>query len=323
DALYNLYSATKPVTCVAALILYEKGEFLLTDPLYAYIPEFKTMYVKGKDALKKAEKDILIRDLFTMCAGFNHDIRVPAIMNTKKETGQRCPTLSVVRALAKEPLDFEPGTRWQYSLCHDVLGGLVEAVSGKTLEDFCKEHIFEPLSMQNTSYLLDADKEKRLAPLYMFNEEKQAPERISSHNVFRFGSEYQSGGAGLVSGTEDYIKFAECLASGGKTPEGEQIISARTIDLMRTNHLSGELLKTFDWPHLAGYGYGLGVRTMVDVCKSGSNGPVGEFGWGGAAGAYVQIDPENELAVYYAQHMLESKEAYIHPRLRNVIYACL
>ena len=325
-ALYNMYSATKPVTCVAALQLYEKGAFLLTDPLYKYISEFRTMYIKDKGLVKKAENKILIRDLFSMTAGFDYDTRRSAILAAKKETDHRCPTVDFIRSFAKEYLIFEPGTKWEYSLCHDVLGALVEVVSGISLEDYCKKNIFEPLSMHDTSYFMDEDKEKRLAPMFMFSEEKQVAEKISGVNVFRFGSEYASGGAGLVSSVDDYVRFANCLATGGKNQNGQQILGKRTIDLMRTNHLSGGTLEGFyeyAKEHMPGYGYGLGVRTMLDVTAGGSNGPVGEFGWGGATGNYVLIDPENELAVYYAQHMHNSKEPIIHRRLRNIIYACI
>ncbi|MBE7036645.1 MAG: beta-lactamase family protein [Ruminococcaceae bacterium] len=323
DVLYNVYSASKLVTCVAALKLYEQGYFLLTDPLYEYIPEFKTMKIKENGFVSQAKNDIVIRDLFTMTAGFSYDIKSPSLLAVKKETEQRCPTLEVVRALAKEPLLFEPGSRWYYSLCHDVLGGLVEVVSGKTLEEYCRENIFEPLHMNDTSYFMDEDKEKRLAPMYLFNEEKEVAEPISNHNIFRFGSEYASGGAGIVSSVSDFIKLADCLCAGGKTITGEHILGGNTIDLMRKNHLHSDGIREFGWNHMPGYGYGLGVRTMVDPVAGGSNGPVGEFGWGGAAGAYVLIDPDNELAVCYAQHMLTSKEEYIHRRIRNTVYGCL
>lgn len=326
DLLYNMYSATKPVTCVAALQLFEKGAFLLTDPLGDYMPAFKTMQVKEKGLVRQAKNPILIRDLFAMTAGFDYDIRRPAIINAKKETDHRCPTVKTVCALAKEPLIFEPGTRWEYSLCHDVLGALIEVVSGKTLETYCRENIFQPLGMNDTSYFMDAKKEKRLAPMFMFSDEKNVAEKISGVNIFRFGSEYASGGAGLVSSVDDYIRFADCLSGGGKTPDGEQILSRRTIDLMRTNQLTNDALLCFyDYAktHMPGYSYGLGVRTMFDIVAGGSNGPVGEFGWGGATGNYVLIDPENALAVYYAQHMHNSKEPIIHRRIRNIVYGCL
>lgn len=324
--LYNMYSATKPVTCVAALQLFEKGAFLLTDPLGDYIPEFKTMYIKENGFVRQTKNQILIKDLFSMTAGFDYDIRRAAIIQAKKDTDHRCPTLDTIRAFAKEHLIFEPGTGWEYSLCHDVLGALIEVVSGMRLEDYCRKNIFEPLSMHDTSYFMDEEKEKRLAPMFMFSDEKGLAEPISGVNIFRFGSEYASGGAGLVSTVDDYIRFANCLACGGKTQSGVRILARKTIDLMRTNHLSGESFEQFceyAKHHMPGYGYGLGVRTMHDVTAGGSNGPVGEFGWGGATGNYVLIDPDNELAVYYAQHMHNSKEPIIHRRIRNIVYACI
>ncbi len=321
-ALYNVYSASKLITCVAALKLFEKGYFLLTDPLYDYIPEYKTMYIKERGMVREVSKPILIRDLFAMTAGLNYDIKSPSLLAVKRETEQRCPTLEVVRALAKEPLSFEPGERWNYSLCHDVLGGLIEVITGESLEEYCRKNIFEPLNMNETSYFMDEEKEKRLAPMYLFNEQKKVAEPISNHNIFRFGSEYASGGAGIVSSVRDFIQLADCLCADGKSRSGEHILSRNTIDLMRTNHLKTDGIKEYGWDHMPGYGYGLGVRTMVDPAAGGSNGPVGEFGWGGAAGAYVLIDPKNELAIYYVQHMLNSQEEYVHRRIRNIVYCC-
>ena len=320
SALYNIYSATKPVTCAAALKLYEQGLYKLSDPLYAYIPEYKTMFIEENGGLRKAEKPILIRDLFTMTAGLNYNIRAKSIVRIKKETGGLAPTLQVVCALAEEPLSFEPGTHWQYGLCHDVLGGLIEVLSGKTFGEYCKQHLFDPLGMQHSSFLVTKEVEEHLAPMYMHFPEENSTKPISSQNIFRFGSLYESGGAGLISSVDDYIRFADMLARGGRSLEGELILSKNTIELMRTNQLPAEILPDFNYPHMQGYGYGFGVRTLIDKEKSDSLRPLGEFGWGGAAGAYMLADPEEELAVYYAQHMLESLEEYIHPRLRNLIY---
>ncbi|MBE7010968.1 MAG: beta-lactamase family protein [Ruminococcaceae bacterium] len=323
DALYNLYSASKLVTCTAALQLYEQGAFLFKDPLYEYIPEFKRVRVNENGVVREAKNPILIEDLFSMRSGITHDIRIKPITEMKQATGGRCPTLKVAQALAEEPLLFEPHTHYHYGLSHDVLGALVEVLSGQTLGEYCQKNIFEPLGMTETTYLPNGDTEARLAPLYMLLPEEKKTMKISSRNVFRLGDEHESGGAGIISSVEDFIKLAECLCNYGKTPTGEKVLSRGTIELMRTNQLDDVCLQDFDWPDLVGYGYGLGVRTMIDRAQSGSPGSYGEFGWGGAAGAYVLIDPEAELAVYYAQHMLESLEPYIHPRLRNIIYTCL
>ncbi len=320
DGVYNLYSATKPLTCVAVLQLYEKGLIKLDDPLYAYIPEYRTMYIEENGERRQAENPITIRHLLTMTAGMHYNIRCASIRNLVKESGGTVPTLAWARAFASEPLSFEPGTRWQYGLCHDVLGGLVEAVTGKTFGEYCRENIFLPLGMTSTTFLPGEDTERRMMPLYVHNPQDKTTTKVSSRCVFRLGTQFEGGGGGLISSVDDYIQFVDMLANGGKTKDGKVILSRGTIDLMRTNQLCPDVLPTFIWPSMTGYGYGLGVRTMLDRDKSGSNGSFGEFGWGGAAGAYLLIDPERELSAFYAQHMLESLEEYIHPRLRNKIY---
>jgi len=325
NELFFLYSTSKVITCTAALQLFEKGGFLMSDPLCEYLPEFSEMYIKktGSDELIKAHNEIKIRDLFTMSAGLTYDINSPSLRKIKKESQGKCPTREVIKALAQEPLVFEPGTHWNYSLCHDVLGGLIEVISGKKFSEYLQENIFNRLEMKDTGFYLTEEKRQRMATQYQFNDEKNCSEEILLNNVYKLGTEYESGGAGLISSANDYIKFANALCNNGKAENGRQILSRNTIDLMRTNHLGETSLKDFNWSQMIGYGYGLGVRTMIDKAKGGSLSPIGEFGWGGAAGTYVIIDPENELSVFYAQHMLNSQEPYIHPRIRNIVYSCI
>ncbi len=328
DNLYYLYSTTKVITCTAALQLFEKGKFLMTDPVWEYLPEFKEMYIQktaenGVAELVKAGKSIEIRDLFTMSAGLTYDLNTPSIKAVKKKTDNKCPTRDIVKAIAKDPLMFEPGTHWNYSLCHDVLGGLIEVVSGKKLSEYLDENIFKPLEMKDTGFYLTDEKKQRIATQYSFDDEKNIAAAIPWTNEYKFGSEYESAGAGLISSVDDYIKFANTLCNKGKSPNGERILAKRTVDLMRTNHLDETSLKDFNWIQFRGYGYGLGVRTMIDKAKGGSLGPVGEFGWGGAAGAYLLIDPENEVALFYIQHMLNNQEPYVQPRIRNIVYSSL
>ncbi len=140
---------------------------------------------------------------------------------------------------------------------------------------------------------------------------------------FVFGEEYDSGGAGIVTSVEDYAKFANALSNGGVGTTGEWILAPGTIELLRTNQLTPAQSGNYGWNQLYGYRYGLGVRTVADRAKSGYNGPVGEFGWGGAAGSSIYVDPELHLGVFYAHHMLNPQETYYQPRLRNVIYSCL
>jgi CubicO group peptidase (beta-lactamase class C family) len=326
--LYNLYSTSKVITCVAALQLFEKGKFLMTDPIWEYLPEFKEMYIQkaredGQTELVKADSSIKVRDLFTMTAGLTYDLNTLSIQAVKENTDNKCPTREIVKAIAKGPLVFEPGTHWNYSLCHDVLGGLVEVVSGKKFSKYLDENIFEPLEMMNTGFYLTDEKKQRMATQYRFDDETNIAVEVPVTNEYIPGSEYESGGAGLISSVDDYMKFANALCNKGKSPNGERILSQHAIDLMKTNHLDDTCMKEFNWIQMSGYGYGLGVRTMIDKAKGGSLSPVGEFGWPGAAGAYVLIDQDNDVAVFYAQHMLNSQEPYVHPRIRNIVYNCL
>lgn len=340
---YNLYSVSKVLTCAAALQLLEKGKYLLNEPLYEYMPEFKEMYVKKefqlsdegrltsegqkRDNTKKtfeivpSKKPILVKDLFTMSAGFDYDLGAEEIKKLVEETNGRFPTRMIAKALSQRPLSFEPGEHWQYSLCHDVLAAFVEVVSGKKFSDYLKDNIFDPLDMNDTTLKVTDGILKEMFPQFMYDSEKKKAEEISKDNSFRLGSEYESGGAGIISTVNDYIKFADALANGGKGKNKEHILSQKTIDLMRTNHLNKKQLEDLDWSQLKGYGYGLGVRTMIDRAGGGALSPIGEFGWGGAAGSYVMIDPENKLSVFYGQHMLNNLEPYIHPRIRNLVYS--
>ena len=169
-------------------------------------------------------------------------------------------------------------------------------------------------------HLTDAIK-SRLAMQYL-NEDGKGIRPIGAENFYVLGPAYDSGGAGLITSVDDYIRFADMLAMGGVGATGERILSKAAIDLMRLNHLNDVQMKDINWIQMTGYGYGLGVRTMTDKTR-GSLSPVGEFGWGGAAGAYVLIDPEREMSVYFAEHMRNSLEPFVHPRIRNILYACL
>jgi Beta-lactamase class C and other penicillin binding proteins len=328
DNLYNLYSASKVITCTAALQLFEKGKYLMSDPVYEYMPEFKEMYINkvnknGGTELVKAKNSIKVQDLFTMSAGFTYELNTPSILAAKEKTDNKCPTREIVKAIAMDPLDFEPGTHWGYSLCHDVLGVFIEVISGMKFGEYLDEYLFKPLEMKDTGFYLTEEKSKRMASQYMFNDEAGIAGEIPLTNGYKLGCEYESGGAGLISSVSDYIKFANALCNKGISQNGYRVLSRHTIDLMRTNHLDEVSLKDFNWIQMTGYGYGLGVRTMIDKVKGGSLSPIGEFGWGGAAGAYVMIDPENELAVFYAQHLLNNQEPFVHPRIRNLVYSSM
>lgn len=325
--IINLYSMTKILTCTAALQLVENGAILLNDPLSAYLPEYSEMTVQktlpnGEIALERAERPITVRDLFAMTAGFSYDLGAPSIREVVKLTNGRVPTREFAAALAKEPLLFEPGTRWNYSLCHDVLAALVEVVDGRRFSTYVRDEITGPLGMHDTGFDLSEEQRSRLAPQYEYNDAMGKPVRKDG-NDFRVGTEFESGGAGLLSTVSDYVLFLNALTNRGTSPNGVRILSPAAVDLMRTDHLSERTRGDFSWVQFAGYGFGLGVRTHISKANSGSLSPLGEFGWSGAAGCLAIIDPDSQLTVMYAQHLLNNQEPYVHPRLKNIVYSCL
>lgn len=341
EEMFNIYSCSKIATVTAGTQLLERGEILLSDPLYDYLPEFRDMNIKQPDGnLVKAKNPITIGDLFSMTAGFSYNCKTPAFEKARELTGGKMDTVTAIKCLAEEPLLFEPGDRWCYSLCHDVLAALVSAVSGQKFRDYMKKNIFEPLEMKDVVYHHTEETLKRTATQYAFVSSEEDDTDIvkaqfsssAKGGVFKdvgkevsliLGEEYDSGGAGIITTVSEYAKLAAALANSGIGVTGERILSPYTIDLMRTNRLNEKLMSMFSCGHSSGYGYGLGVRTHVDPARSGSVSSLGEFGWAGAAGSCVFVDPDIGLGVFYAQHTLNPREGYYLPRLRNVIYSCL
>lgn len=338
-ALYNIFSCSKPVTVAAALALYERGHFLLDDPLYDFIPAYRHVCVKAPDgSLAEAKTPITLRHLFTMTSGLTYATGTPAFRKARELTDGKMNTLTVAECLAEDPLAFEPGTRWHYGLSHDVLAAVCEVITGKKFREYVRDAIFLPLGMHE-SYYHNEEVLDRVAEMYRYvnsdetdlvklqsTAENAAAGRIVNAGKavsHAFGPEYDSGGAGITTSISDYSRFAAALANGGLGQNGERILSPGTVELMRRNQLSEAQRVNFTWPQLRGYGYGLGVRTLIDVAASGSCGSLGEFGWGGAAGATLLVDPDRRVSLVYAHHMLNPQEDYYQPRLRNVLYTCL
>ncbi|MBQ4159785.1 MAG: beta-lactamase family protein [Clostridia bacterium] len=339
---FNIYSCSKITTCTAGAQLLERGKFLLTDPLYDYIPEFRHMAIKQPDgSLTDAKKPITIGDLFSMTAGFTYDTSTPAFEKARQLTDGKMDTLTVIRCLAEEPLAFEPGEKWQYSLCHDVLAGLVEVVSGMKFRDYVDANIFEPLGMTRTVYHHTPAIVNNMAQQYRFvadgedtanfnlveaqkhgNATSGTFINVGKNRNHVFGPEYDSGGAGITTTVSDYIKVLAALANNGMGLTGERILSPNTVELMKTNRLTEQQRAYMTWKQLAGYGYGLGVRTFIDK-TIGHTCNIGEFGWGGAAGATAMMDTKENLAVFFVQHTLNPREEWYMPRLRNIVYTCL
>lgn len=337
DHFINIYSCSKVATVTAALQLYEQGKFLLDDPLYAFIPEYREMYVTHGDGVRKAEKSITLRHLFTMTSGLTYTRSASVLEKARQLTDGRMDTLAVVRCMAEDPLAFEPGETWRYSYSHDVLGAVVEVVSGQRFGDYVRDHIFLPLGV-NATYHNESVQDKMAVQYRFINGNGESivaqqagvggcddgrAEPVGPQVQGVLGSGYDGGGGGITTTVSDYSKFCAALANGGVGATGERILAPGTIELLRTNQLTEQQRKTMTWSQLTGYGYGLGVRTLLDKAASGSTGNVGEFGWGGAAGATVLVDPKLGLSMFYAHHMLNPQESYYQPRLRNVLYGCL
>ncbi|NOU94268.1 serine hydrolase [Paenibacillus sp. LMG 31456] len=331
DTIYRIYSMTKVVTCVAALMLYERGLFLLNDPLEDYLPEFKNPMVYrynefGVRSTSPATASIRIKDLFTMSSGLTYggdSTETERLTRIVMENAAKTMDIRALsKALATNPLAFDPGTHWKYGTSHDVLAALIEVLSGETFGEFLSKEIFEPLGMTDTSFHISEDKRERLCKMYDRTEDGVLTPNINMDVPYQPGCNYESGGGGLLSTVGDYSRFAQALARGGEL-DGVQILSRKTVQLMATNHLGPQQIKDYNWPQQKGYGYGLGVRVMTDPADGGINGSLGEFGWAGLAGSWVLIDPKEQLTVVYMQQMLPSLEPYIHPRMRAVIYGSI
>lgn len=337
DKLLNIYSCSKPATVIGALQLYEKGYFLLDDPVYDFIPEFKDLHIQSEDGVVKAKNVMTMRHLFTMTSGITYNRSTEGFKKAAELTEGKMNTLTLAKCIASDPLAFEPGESWRYGLSHDVLGAVIEVISGKKFRDYMCENVFEPLGMKETCYHND-DVLDKMAEQYRFVVEDESDiVKLQSAGSKSLGgtlvnvgkargdqaSEYDSGGSGVVTSVNEYAKFVAALANGGVGPNGERILAESSIRLLRENQLNDVQLEQFNWPQLKGYGYGLGVRTLIDKAASGSTGSIGEFGWGGAAGATVLADLDNRVSMFYSHHMLNPQEDYYQPRIRNVLYTCL
>lgn len=302
---YNIYSCSKVITCTAAMQLWEKGLFSLEDKLSDYLPEFSFMTVRTKDGIENAKNPILVKHLFEMTAGFSYQTASPQILKFREETNGKCQTRELVKYLANEPLFFEPGEKWDYSLCHDVLAALVEVISGMKFEDYVKVNVFDVLGMQNSTFMLPKDELNTIAEQYVFKDGK-AENAGKDILYFKLGSEYASGGAGCISTVDDYIKFLEGLRT-------YKLLKPETLKLMITDRLTEQ--QKIPYGPKENYGYGLGVKCP----KAG--GKYVDFGWGGAAGSYLSVDPQNEITIFFATHMLSSPVQGIRSLLYRFIKA--
>ncbi|MCP4363147.1 MAG: beta-lactamase family protein [Chloroflexi bacterium] len=333
DTIFRIYSMTKPITCAALMMLYEQSLFNLTDPIDEYISAFK--YVKvwtEDDGLVNPIRPITIQDLLRHTAGLTYGGFVESATPIDKlydEADLYNPTLTnqgVAERIANLPLLYHPGTKWHYSMATDIVGYLVEVLSGKTLADFMQEHIFDPLGMGDTAFHIEASKIERFATLYgkkADNDDLGALDK-PANSVYLPPITNHTGGHGLVSTISDYWQFAQCILNRGNWND-VRLLAPRTVGLMTCNHLPTELLPiAFEGSvPMLGMGYGLGFGVMLDVAQTGMMGSVGDHGWGGYAETYFWIDPTEEMVAILMAQYLPSQTYPIRQEFRTAVYQAL
>ena len=207
ETTYWLYSVSKLFTVTAVMKLVDNGSVDLDDPVYAYIPEYLHLKVKEGSELRPARQIMTIRHLLSMQSGLNYSITATSIREVIRNSNHQASTLDIIRALAEEPLDFEPGTRYQYSLSHDVLGAVVEVASGKSFEQYLSEYVFQPLGMKDTGFDLTSENKERMSQQFIYRSKSRTSKQIKNINSYTLTKNYKSGGAGLISTVDDCIQF--------------------------------------------------------------------------------------------------------------------
>lgn len=345
DTLWRIYSMTKPITSVAAMMLHEEGGFELTDPVSAFIPSFADarVYTGGPDLRPltvPATEPVRIWHLLTHTSGLTYGFhRVHPVDAMYRDAGFEWSTpagMSLAQACdrwASLPLLFQPGAEWNYSVATDVLGRVVEVVSGQPLDEFFRTRILGPLGMASTAFHVGDEDTGRLAALYTKGHDGRATRFDALAGAVRERRTMLSGGGGLVSTAADYHRFTQLLLHRADSPAGEldgvRLLSPRTVAYMMRNHLPGGLdLETFGRPLYAeapfrGVGFGLGFAVVLDPAAGKVPGSEGEASWGGAASTAFWIDQREELTAAFYTQLLPSSAYRIRPQLRQLVYQAL
>ncbi|HUZ38275.1 MAG TPA: serine hydrolase domain-containing protein, partial [Streptosporangiaceae bacterium] len=345
DTLWRIYSMTKPVTSVAAMMLYEEGALELSDPVSSYIPAFAgvRVYAGGSDlrpATVAATEPVRVWHLLTHTAGLTYGFhRVHPVDAMYRAAGFEWSTPAAVDLAqacdiwAGLPLLFQPGAEWNYSVATDVLGRVIEVVSGTSLDEFLATRILGPLGMSGSRFHVSDGDAGRLAALYTPGRDGRAARLDALGSAARTPPSMISGGAGLIATAADYHRFTQMLLASADSPAGEldgvRLLSPRTVRYMTRNHLPGGLdLDSFGRPLYAefpfrGVGFGLGFAVVTDPVAGRVVCSEGEFSWGGAASTAFWADQEEELAVSFFTQLLPSSAHRIRPQLRQLVYQAL
>lgn len=346
NTLFRVYSMTKPVTTVAAMMLFEEGRFLLSDPVSKFIPAFSKTRVFERSTpsgltYAKPKHEMTLRDLMRHTAGLSygwfHDSPVESLYREAQPVASGVTLEEMVDRLADLPLLYHPGEAWRYSLATDVLGRVVEVVSGESLDRFFAQRIFEPLGMTETGFFVAANNLERFAAMYspvegyrfgadLSNLPEGEPIRLlddPAHSPFRRPPNFLSGGGGLVSSASDYLRFARMLANGGEL-EDTRLLGRKTLEMMTANHLPERLMPiSIGVDEIAGYGFGLGFSVLADPVRSGLPGSKGSYGWGGAATTSFWVDPVEDLICIFMTQFMPSGFYPVVNEFRVAVYGAL
>ncbi len=342
DTIYRIFSMTKVTTVAAMMQLFEQGKFRMTDPVEEYLPGFRNQRYIACDerthhvVYKLVSKPNTIRNLLNMTSGIPYDHpgvtlsadmmhEIYEVIDHSPETGRPVTTIEAANMIGKNPLEFDVGTGFQYGLSIDVIGALVEIISGKDLRDYVKENILEPVGMTDTDYFVPVEKQHRFAHLYR---------RISygeweSGETFKDARQlsmpvYKEGGDGLVSTTRDYARFAQMLLQKGSI-NGNRILGPRTVEFMSTNQLTPFQASMFqtDQPKCRGYGYGLGVRVATNPGFVDHTTSLGEWGWYGKGSSWFCVDPKEDMVIAFNTQNLSSDKALPSDSFVNAVYGAI
>jgi CubicO group peptidase (beta-lactamase class C family) len=342
DTIWRIYSMTKPITGVALLTLYERGMFQLHDPVHRFLPEFRGLQVRERDEdgtkrLVDPARPMTVRDAMMHMTGIGagprgarFDLSTIAERPPSLRIGQGATLQTLIERLAGEPLRFHPGTQWLYSWSTDVCARLVEVLSGKRFDEYLQETIFGPLGMSDTGFSVDDGSIDRFAALYRRDAQKRlqlSDDPLASQ--YREPPTFLSGGGGLVSTAADYLRFCHMLVGGGQV-DGVRVLSRKTVELMRTNHLpGGGDLRGFAMPGgygevgFDGMGFGLTVAVSNGPAATQAVGSPGEFMWGGLASTAFWIDPVEEVVAVFMTQLIPSGTFDFRGQLKTIVYGAL
>lgn len=327
DTIFRIYSMTKPIVGVALMTLFEEGAFALRDAVKDHIPELGGLSVLSEDSTVPAHREMTVQDLMRHTAGMGYGggkTRADKLFRELDVLGGDNRTVDdFIRKLAKIPLKHQPGSAWEYSVSVDVQGRLIEVLSGKDLATFLEERLFGPLDMRDTGFTVPPEKKERFVQMYSKTEDEKSIEPSPderSEGYYDYGSRWYSGGGGLVSTTRDYLRFCQMLLNGGEL-DGRRILSRKTIELMTTDHVEG--IRRASTVLSPGYGFGLGFAVHIDQAKSGLNGSLGEYNWGGLAGTIFWIDPAEEMIGLYMIQMLPPRFSDGRTQFKRLAYQAI